>query len=496
MATTEDSVDEPVEGSEPTKQKLSLDVSVENVSACKRHVKVSIPREDIDRYIVDALDDLIPKAEVKGFRPGRAPRKLVEHQFKDEIRERVKGALLLDSLQQVNEEHELSAISEPDLDVQQLDIPEDGPFTFEFDLEVRPDFEMPDWKGLKLERPVHELSDKDVQTQLGDFLRQHVRLVPYDGAAEAEDFLAVNITFNHEGQQLNRLEEQLVRVRPQVSFRDGTIDGFDKLMTGAKAGDKKTATAAIGSSAADENLRGKKVNVEFEVLEVKREELPQLTPTFVQQTIGLENEEQFRDAARDYLERRIQYHQNQSIRQQITKQLTAGADWDLPADLLRRQSRRELERAVMELQSNGFSMEEINAHTNQLLQNVNATTAAALREHFILERIAEEQEIEASDADYELEILRLARSRNESPRRVKARLEKRGQMDTLRNQIIEQKVIDLVMEHAQFKEVPFELPANKVTAVPHAIGGQEEEEEIPEAQGGEAEELRQPVDRG
>jgi trigger factor len=150
----------------------------------------------------------------------------------------------------------------------------------------------------------------------------------------------------------------------------------------------------------------------------------------------------------------------------------------------------------MELQSNGFSMEEINAHTNQLLQNVNATTAAALREHFILERIAEEENIEASDEDYELEILRLAQSRNESPRRVRARLEKRGQMDTLRNQIIERKVIELVMSKAHFTEVPFQLPANKVAAVPHAICGDEEEANIPEAQGGEAEELRQPVDRG
>src|SRR4029078_10091760 len=140
--------------------------------------------------------------------------------------------------------------------------------------------------------------------------------------------------------------------------------------------------------------------------------------------------------------------------------LIAGADWDLPSDLLRRQSRRELQRAVMELKSNGFYLEDINAHTSQLLQNMNSTTAAALREHFILERIAEDENIDASDEDYELEILRLARSRNESPRRVRARLEKRGQMDTLRNQIIERKVIELVMSEAQFKDVPLELPAN------------------------------------
>jgi trigger factor len=304
-----------------------------------------------------------------------------------------------------------------------------------------------------------------------------------------------NITARRDGTELTRFDEELVRVRPAVVFRDARIDGFDALMTGVKAGETKTATATVHESVSNEELRGQQVEVEFEVLEVKREELPALTPTFVQQTIGLSDEQEFRSAARKYLERRVQYHQNQVVRQEITRQLTAGADWDLPPDLLKRQARRELERAVMELQSNGFSMEEINAHINQLLQNANASTAAALREHFILERIAEEEDIEADEADYELEILRLAQSRSESPRRVRARLEKRGQMDTLRNQIIERKVIELVMSHAQFTDVPFEAPAGQVAAVPRALTGKEEEANIPEAQGGEAEELRQPVDR-
>ncbi len=98
----------------------------------------------------DAFNELAPKAEVPGFRPGRAPRKLVESRFKEQVSNQVKGSLLMDSLGQVSEEHEFSAISEPDFDFDAVALPEDGPFTFEFDIEVRPEFDVPQWKGLKL----------------------------------------------------------------------------------------------------------------------------------------------------------------------------------------------------------------------------------------------------------------------------------------------------------------------------------------------------------
>ena len=202
------------------------------------------------------------------------------------------------------------------------------------------------------------------------------------------------------------------------------------------------------------------------------------------------------DAIKDELSRQFTYHQQQQLRQQITDSLTKDADWDLPPEMLERQSQRELERAVMELQSSGFSDAAIRAHSNRLRQNSRETTARALKEHFILERIAEENEIEAEPEDYDHEIMMIAMQRSESPRKVRARLEKRGQMDTLRNQIIERRVIELITEHAKITEKPFERPEDDTEALDHAAGGESKEADIPEAMhGGDAESLRQPEER-
>ncbi|MDP6446276.1 MAG: trigger factor, partial [Pirellulaceae bacterium] len=216
---------------------------------------------------------------------------------------------------------------------------------------------------------------------------------------------------------------------------------------------------------------------------------------FLNKIGGFEHADQLRTAVRAEMERQFTYHQNQKLRQQVTEQLTADANWDLPPDLLKRQASRELERAVLELQSSGFSQEVIRAHANQLRQNAADNTKRALQEHFILERIAEENDIEADPEDFEREVMMIALQRNESPRRVRARMEKQGQMDTLRNQILERKVVDLIASKANITETEFEPEVEDTAGVDHAIGGEDGESEIPEAkQGGQAETLREPAD--
>ena len=181
---------------------------------------------------------------------------------------------------------------------------------------------------------------------------------------------------------------------------------------------------------------------------------------------------------KDSLTRQLDYEHQQRAREQITELLTEAADWELPPDMLRRQSQRELERAVMELQRSGFSETDLRAHENELRQNSQARTAQSLKEHFILERIAEDENIEEEPADYDAEIALMAGQTGESPRRVRAQLEKRGAMDILRNQIIERKVIALVMEHAKFKDVDYTPPGEpEVEAVPIAIGGEADDHE-------------------
>ncbi|PHS11532.1 MAG: trigger factor [Blastopirellula sp.] len=490
MSTSEEAVDTETEEKEEVK-KLTLDMKVDAPSTCQRHVTVTVSKEDVDRYFDNAFQEMMPTASVPGFRPGNAPRKLVEKRFRSEVSNQVKGSLLMDSMAQASDEQDFSAISEPDFDYEAVELPEDGPLTFEFDIEVRPEFDLPKWKGLKLEKPTQKFEKEQIDAHLLQVLARYGQLVPREEAAEEEDYLICNLSFTKDGEELSRMEEESIRLRPTLSFQDTRWEEFGAELTGAKAGDKKTATLKISDEAENEALRGQEVEMEIEVLEVKRMELPEMDEAFLETIGNFESEGDLRDYVKDDMERQFNYHQQNKLRQQITETLTAAADWDLPPELLKRQSKRELDRAVLELRSAGFDDEAIRAHENELRQNSMASTERALKEHFILERIAEEEKVEDSAEDYDLEILRIAAQSDESPRRVRARLEKQGMMDALRNQIIERKVIDLINEAAEFTEVDSDTKKTEVSAVNHAVGG--EENAIPDVEtAGEPDEKKKP----
>ncbi|MFM1903009.1 MAG: Trigger factor [Planctomycetota bacterium] len=466
---------------------LDLDVAIEEVSTCQRRVKVTVPRADIDRYRDEAIKDLMPSALLPGFRPGRAPRQLVSSRFKTELAEQIRSKLVTDAMTQVSESGSLAPISEPDLDIGAVVIPEEGPLTFEFGIEVRPDFELPQWKGLAISRPAREIGDSDIEEALGNILRERGRYVPDAGPAAAGDLIVANLSFRDGKELLSRAEELEVVVRPKLSFADAELSGFDELVAKAKPGETVTADVRVSDEAATEAYRGKDVTMELELLEVKKHELPTLTPALLEELGGFETEEALREAVQKQLDSQLEWHRRKQVRQQVASALTASASWDLPPDLLRRQAQRELERAILELRRSGFDDDSIRRHVNELRQTVMASTARALKEHFILERIAEEEKIADTPADYDAEIRAIATQSGESPRRVRASLERRGLMDVLRNQIIERKTVDLITSHASFKDVPFEFPAPDTEAVDHAVCGVVVgEEEIPVAAHAEA----------
>ena len=473
---------------DPQVSSLDLVVNIDSPSACERHVTVTVSRADIDRYFDDAFSELVPTASVPGFRAGRAPRKLVEGRYKQEVTEQVKGSLLMDCLEKISEDKHFAAIGEPEIDLEAVDVPESGPMTFEFDIEVRPEFDMPKWKGLSLTRPMHEFTEEDVDEQLETMLTRYAQLVPTKQPARVGDYVTVDIKTSFDGKAVEQAEEVIARVRPVLSFVDCQLEGFDKLMEGAKADDRKTAQVTLTADAANEALAGKTLDVDFEVLEVKTLKLPELNEDFLQELGNFDTEDALREAIMQNLQRQLEYSQQQKVREQITATLVESADWDLPPGLLKRQSARELERAVMELRRSGFSESDIRARENQLRQNSNASTATALKEHFILERIAEDEDIDAEEGDFNQEIFLMAMQSGESPRRVRAQLEKRGLMDVLRNQIVERKVLELVQEQADFKDEPYEPESrDTVEAIQVAAGGPGEIHEVTEAKKEDAE---------
>lgn len=455
MSTGEHVQDSSVEAADDTpKQKLDLDVQISDVGPCKKHVKVAISQGDVERQFEESLGTLRREAAVPGFRPGHAPKTLVQRRFRKEVAGQVKSALLMASLEQLDDDHKLNPISQPDLDIEAIELPDSGPMLFEMDVEVQPDFPLPAYKALTVQRPVKELSEADIEAQLKVFLERYAQLVPKtEGGAELGDFVTADLRFHKDGQTLNEAKELQFRLHPELQFQDGRVPDLDKALVGVTPGQTREAQAQIGSASPDANLRGQTIGVTFQVHDLKRLRLPEVNTAFLE-SVGFESLDELKEALRGVLERRLQFQQRQAIRRAMLDQLIAATPFDLPADLVARQERGTLIRQVNEMRQNGLSDAEIRAREAEIRANAHESTLRSLKEFFILSQIAEAENLKVEEEDFEQEIEAIASRSDETPRRVRARIEKEGLAEGLASQILERKTIDRILEFVKFEEVP------------------------------------------
>ena len=432
--------------------KMSLDVEITESGPCLRHVVVKVPRADIDAVHDVAVGELSDSAEVPGFRKGHVPAGLIAKRFRRELADEVKQKLLVGSLEQLAEDHDLEPINEPNLDVDMIEIPEEGDFEYEFDVEVRPEFDLPDYKGLTIDRPVREVTDEDVDAYLQQFLLQYAHFHDHDGPAETGDTVVVDLAFTHGGETVRTIEEAMLELRSLLRFQDAELEGFDELMAGVAAGEERTGEITVAAEADNVAMRGETLGVTFSVTAVKKTHLPELDAEFLDR-LGVEDEDALKDALRGTLERQAEFGQRQNTRSQVLERITESADWDLPEELVTKQTENALRREILEMQQAGFTPQEIQARENEIRQHAISTTRQAIKEHFVLDRIAEEEELEVDGSDLDTEIQLMAMQSGENPRRLRARLIKSGMIENLEAQVRERKSIEVILEHAEFNDV-------------------------------------------
>jgi trigger factor len=206
-----------------------------------------------------------------------------------------------------------------------------------------------------------------------------------------------------------------------------------------------------------DRLRGQTIQTVWEIKDVKTLRMPELTHEFLH-NFGVHSAEQLRELIRVLLQRRLEYEQRQSARQQVLAQISAASQWQLPEEMLIRQARKALQRRIMEMQAQGIKEEEIRGRMRILEQDVLQTTALALKEHFVLQKIAEVEKIDVNEDDLDAEIERIAEQNNESPRRLRARIEREDLLDALAAEIIERRALDLILESAEYEDIPVGQP--------------------------------------
>jgi trigger factor len=445
-------------GTMPNRLKCNIDIK--DSGPCCKEVKVSIPQDEVARIRQNTVAEYSNQAEIPGFRVGYVPVKLVERRFKEEITDRTKRAILMDSLDQVTNASKIEPLGEPNLDIDTITLPDEGDFEYEFSIEVRPQFALPEFGSMTIERHTKTFTDEDVDASLKSLQFHYGEYAPVEDAAQQDDSLTANLEFTYKGDVINTMENVRIRVCETVSFYDGEIQGFDKLVVGATKGEERQADIVISSESSLVEMRGETVHLKMFITQISRvkaiDDYSKLLGLF-----NMTNQDELKNWLREINQKQLDHRAREEARHQVMEKISESASWDLPESLVSRQVENALRREVLEMRQAGYTRQQISAQENQLRQRSITSTRNALKQHFILDKLATEQSIEVSPEEIDREIANMAQNEGENPRRLRAKLVKSDMIDNLEAQLRERKAVDFILDKVQLKDIPPAADARK-----------------------------------
>ena len=438
-------------------QDFQYNVKVEDLGPATKKISIEIPEDHIQTRVKEQFKEIRSQAAIPGFRPGHAPQKLIEKKFATDVKDQVRRSLVSESYEQALEKNNLSVLGEPEFDnAEAIQLPDAGPMNFSFTVEVQPEFSIPDLKGVKVKKPKIDVKEENVDQAMQNLREQQGSLMPVeDRGVKEKDYLLADVHVKADGNVLGHQHDAQIVARPG---RIGGIqvDDLDKQLEGLKPGETRTVKAHAPDTHPNDQLKGKDVEIEVALKDLKHLELAEINQAFLDD-LGFKDEAELRDALKEQMVERIGYDVQQALREQVSKHLLDTIHFDLPAKLSGKQADRVVNRRAMDLMMRGMGRDQIEANLEKLRAGADEEAARELKLFFILQKLAQDLNVDVDEAELNGRIAMLAAQRGRRPEKLKQDMAKDGTLANLFLQMREQKAIDKVLESATIEEV--DLPA-------------------------------------
>ena len=437
-------------------------VTIEEAGPCKKKLIVEIPEESIKNATDEQYETLRKEAAVPGFRKGRAPRRLLEKRFGKETTEQIKLKLLADASDSAIKDNEINVLREPDIDFEDIELPQSGPLQFDFEVEVRPEFDLPQLEGIEVNKTKLEVTDEQIDREIERLQRWSGAWVPRDdGRVHSDDQIIADVILKAEdAEEEEKLDNIEIFVRPNGFVGAIPVEKLDELLAGAKAGESRQTSVEVARTYFKEQYRGKKVDIKIDIKDIKWLKPAPLDENFFNR-LGLENENELRDTLSDSLQGRLEQQSRTQMSEQIYKYMLDNTDFDLPTDIVADQANTLLRRQYANLIRQGLPEEYLEEQMERLRAASEQQAGQQLKTFFIMDKVAEKLNIEVTEEELNGHIAQLAIQRGQRPERLREDMMRDGSLSQFKLQVREDKCIAKLLESAKITEVKPEKEIKK-----------------------------------
>lgn len=459
--------------------KEAISVDREDIGPLRMKLTVTVPGDTLDERRGEQFAELKRDALVPGFRKGHAPLALIEKRFAGDVGEQLKSQLIGNGYLAAVEKENLKPLGDPlfwvqvteerigadekphkvntekllpiDQAIDNMTLPKQGPLTFSCELELTPEFELPKLEKIPVKRPKISIQESDVTAEVDRLRMMRGKFEPVEkGTIKIDDMLYADMKMTVDGETI-ATEENF-----DLAARDVVVQGVPLIGFGdAVKGKKLDATIEFEGAVPDDHeniaIRGKKAKFEFDVREVKRLELPALDDGFLS-SLGFDNEAELRETFKASLESRLDATIKESLREQVGEYLVDNTQLDIPEGLSKRQTDRSIARRRISMYQAGMPESEINKQIDGLRAKAYDQAVRDLKLYFILEKIAEDREIDIGEEQLNGAIAQIAQQTQKRFDRVRDELSKGNGLATLYLQLRDQKVLEMLLEDAEIIE--------------------------------------------
>jgi trigger factor len=431
-----------------------VNVSVENLGPCKKLVRVELDAAAVDAAFDAVTKDIQKQASLPGFRPGKAPRAMVEKKYGAEIKDEARRKLIGDNYRKAIEEQKLQVLGQPDIEEVQFE--RGQPATFTATVETAPEFKLPEYKSLPAQLETKTVTEADVQGALEMLQNQHVKFETAARPLANGDIAVVNYAGTCDGKPITELAPTAKGLTEQKNFwvetADGSfIPGFAAQLVGASAGDKRTVNVDFPADFVTAQLQGKKGVYEVELVEVKEKILPPVDEDLAKK-FGAESLEKLKEGVRKDLENELKYSQSKAIRSQITRALLGRVQFDLPETAVAHETRNVVYDIVRQNTQRGVGRELIEKQKDEIYSMAAGSAKDRVKLAFLVGKIAEQEKLTVSQEDVIKRAQQLAMMYQMPLDQFLKDLQKRNGVNELYDQVLHEKVLDLLEKNAIISE--------------------------------------------
>jgi len=432
-----------------------MNVNIENTSALRRKVTIEVESDEINRELDRAYNELKRSVVLKGFRPGHAPRPLLERFFGDQVRGDVIQKLVKDYTDKALEENSLTPVIPPEIVTEETDLKKTLKFSAVFDL--KPELEVKDYRDLKVQTPHIQVSDEEVDAELQRMReRRGVLKKVEDRTTVAEnDFVVAAFEAFEDGKAIGgtKVDDRLIKVSKET-----LAHGLDEILVGAEAGTEVRKPRSYPADYSEKEVAGKNVEWRATVKEIYAHVIPELDAEFAKDE-GFDDFDALRAKAREVLEARARNEANSRARQGLLDLIVERNPIDLPESLVAREIRNVEHELASNYEAAGMSHEDAHSRARENSDDIKSRAEKRSRSALIVDAIADQENIDVTDDEVSERVAQMITYAGRAREQMAEHYRNEENVAALKQVMRREKTLDRLLARAQGEDATPALDA-------------------------------------